>query len=219
MQNELAELNPKKQKYAQELAKGNCSKREALLRAGYAESVARRPACVETADFKTAFQAVMRKKIAPSAIARVVSQGMKATKTHYAAQNGVITDSRESVDYRERREAAHLASLMTGYYEPHQSVDVTQRYDNETLRRLTQISDKLLQDVDYAERKTLRASSVNMIVDVTENDSEDTDSENQSAVADSQPVDATYIDDAAQTTESAGVLQTESTNTTQGEEK
>lgn len=143
--NPLADLPIKKQKYAMILANSNGSKtkKECLLEAGYAETTSTKPALIETEDFKLAFQQLLRKKIPISKAVRRIREGMDAVDTIFFQNKGVVTDSRDVINYAERRQATNMYAQMSGAWTPKAEVDHTQKIDKDTLRRLMDINDKL----------------------------------------------------------------------------
>lgn len=117
----LEGLNEKKKKYALLLAKGH-SKREAALRAGYTIAMAN-AACqkIETGDFKQRFADLVRKKIPASKIIKRINAGLDATDTKFFSKDGVVTDSRDVVNWAERRKTAELAAQMGDLWHPRQA--------------------------------------------------------------------------------------------------
>lgn len=143
MANPLANLPVKKQRYAHLLAKGTMTKADALRTVGYSESTARNPHIVETEDFKRAFQELMRKKIPPRAIVKRIKEGMDATTTQFFTKDGKVTDSRDLVDFGERRQYTTLAAQFGGYWNPKQEIVNTRKIDESTMSRLIDLADRL----------------------------------------------------------------------------
>lgn len=158
----LRNLPIKKQRFVKEVASGK-SKKASALAAGYSPSTARATGTIETPDVKAAFSAILRQRIRPSAIVKRIKEGMDATETKYFSKDGVVTDSREDVNFRERREYTTIAAQMGGYWNPKQDIDVTRHLDADTARRLSDIADKLaLSDLEWEERRELRKSHVTL---------------------------------------------------------
>ena len=143
--NPLSKLPVKKQRYAIALAnsKGMKTKKECLLEAGYAESTSNKPNLVETDDFKLAFQQLLRKKIPLTKVVRRIREGMDAVDTQFFQKNGVVTDSRDVINWAERRQYTNMYAQMSGAWTPKAEIDHTQKVDEGTLRRMMDISDKL----------------------------------------------------------------------------
>ncbi len=143
--NPLAKLPIKKQRYAIALAnsKGMKTKKECLLEAGYMESTSNKPNLVETEDFKVAFQQLLRKKIPLTKVVRRIREGMDAVDTQFFQKNGIVTDSRDTINWAERRNYTNMYAQMSGAWTPKAEIDHTQKIDEGTLRRMMDISDKL----------------------------------------------------------------------------
>ena len=60
----------------------------------------------------------MREAVPPERIAKTIAEGMGATETKFFSHEGVVQDSREVVDYSERRAYAQLAAELGGYHMP-----------------------------------------------------------------------------------------------------
>ena len=161
--NKINSLPAKKQRYIVALSEEK-SRRQAAISAGYSESYASKAKShIETADVKLAFQELMRSKIPAGKIVRRIREGMDAVNTEFFAHQGVVVSSRDTINYRERREYTTLAAQMGGYYAPKQEIDVTQKVDENTVRRLTDISDKLnLLDLSNEELKMLDSSHITL---------------------------------------------------------
>jgi hypothetical protein len=139
----LQPLPEKKKKYALNLAKG-MSKREAALQAGYSVHMANHASDkIETADVKLAFQQLLLRKIPLSKAVRRIREGMDAVDTQFFANNGVVTDSRDVINWKERRSYTNLYAQMSGVWTPKQEITSTQTIDPDTLRRMMDISEKL----------------------------------------------------------------------------
>ena len=143
--NSFSQLPIRKQKYAIALANsgGNKSKLECLLEAGYSEHTARNPAQIETPDFRHAFEQLIREKISPHLAVKRIKEGMSAVNTTFFQKDGVVTDSRDTINWAERRNYTNLYAQMSGAWTPKAEIDHTQKVDEGTLRRLMDISDKL----------------------------------------------------------------------------
>jgi len=160
--NPLSKLNRRKQKYAIALANNpEKSKAQCLLDAGYSESISRNPHLVETEDFKLAFQEIMRRKIPLTKVVRRIREGMDAVNTVFAQKDGVFTDSRDVINWAERRQYTNMYAQMSGAWTPKAEIDHTQRVDPDTLRRMMDISDKLnLSTLSAQQLKELESSHV-----------------------------------------------------------
>jgi len=161
--NPLEKLPLKKQRYAIALAnsKGHKTKKDCLLEAGYAESTSNKPNLVETDDFKLAFQQLLKRKIPLSKVVRRINQGLDAVDTQFFSKNGIVTDSRDVINWGERRQYVNMYAQMSGAWTPKAEIDHTQRVDPDTLRRLMDINDKLnLSTLKPEQLKELEASHV-----------------------------------------------------------
>ena len=164
----LHQLPLKKQKYAHLRLQG-LTKKDAMMKAGYSEATAHTPAQIETADFKAIFQDLVRKKIPVSKIIKRVADGLDAVETKFFTHNGVVTDSRDTVLWNERRQAAELAAQMGGYWNPRHEIEQTQKIDERTLSRFADIAERLqLNELDLDERRKLAEAHVPIIDASTE---------------------------------------------------
>lgn len=161
--NPLADLPIRKQKYAilRANSDGLKTKAQCLLEAGYSESTASQPSSVETKDYKQAFQQLLRQRIPIAKAVRNIRQGMSAVNTEFFSKNGVVTDSRDTINWAERRQYTNMYAQMAGLWTPKAEMEHTQKVDSDTLRRLMDINDKLsLQTIPAEQLKELEASHV-----------------------------------------------------------
>lgn len=102
-------LKPRQAKFVEGVVDGK-SARKAALDAGYAEHTANKPADIlETKSMRAA----LKELIAPvEKIALRINEGLDAMKTEFAKSEGAITDSRDCVDFAERRQYAELACKL-----------------------------------------------------------------------------------------------------------
>lgn len=142
MVNPLSHLPIRKQRYLENLSKGMCSV-DAAKAAGYSEAYSRNRGMIETEDVKAAAKIYFQRKFKLAKIAKRINEGMDAVDTQFFAKDGVVTDSRDVVNYSERRQYVTVASQMAGYYTPKQDIEHTQKIDEGQLRRLLDIADKL----------------------------------------------------------------------------
>lgn len=104
-----ASLKPRQQKLLQGLVDGK-SVRKAALDAGYSKNTAQHPADVlETQSMRQALRGLLAP---PEKIAQRINEGLDAMKTEFAKFEGAITDTRECVDFAERRQYAELACKL-----------------------------------------------------------------------------------------------------------
>lgn len=110
----LSALQPRQRKYLDGISKG-LTKREAALAAGYAESTANSASHIETPDVKAAFQRLMRQYAPAHKIAKRITEGLDAMETKFFQKEGIVTDSRDVINWSERRQYAQLAADLGGY--------------------------------------------------------------------------------------------------------
>lgn len=113
----LATLAPMKRKYVRarmsNQAKG---KRNAALQAGYSESVARcAGTAIETPDVRAVMRDMIQRRIGSDKIVDRLAEGLDAEKTEFFCKDGVVTDSRNTVAWSERRAYLELAAEYGGY--------------------------------------------------------------------------------------------------------
>lgn len=65
-----------------------------------------------------------RQGITDTALAKVVAEGLKATKVTYAKFQGKIEDSREDIDHHARISAAKVGLTLTGHLDQHKQRDM-----------------------------------------------------------------------------------------------
>lgn len=156
----LNRLSKKKQVYVKAKASGKTSI-EARAKAGYSPGT--KIENIETADVKQAFAEIMRNRIKPYKLAQRIDEGLDAMETKFFHKDGVVTDSRNTVAWGERRAYAELAAQFTGYWSPKTEVDVTQKLDQATAERLTAIAEKLIPMSEFSD--TLEADTSIEIID------------------------------------------------------
>jgi hypothetical protein len=102
-------LKPRQAKLVEGIADGK-SVRRAALDAGYSPNTAQHPAdLLQTKSVRAA----MRALIAPiEKIAQRINEGLDAEKTEFAKFEGQISDSRNCIDFGERRQYAELACKL-----------------------------------------------------------------------------------------------------------
>ena len=102
-------LKPRQAKFVEGIVDGKSS-RQAALDAGYAEHTANKPKDIlETKSMRAALQEL----IAPvEKIALRINEGLDAMKTEFAKFEGQISDTRDCVDFAERRQYAELACKL-----------------------------------------------------------------------------------------------------------
>lgn len=169
----LAPLPEKKRQYLLNIASG-MNKKAAALAAGYTPSMAA-AACVkiETEDYKRAFGELARMKIPASKIVKRINQGLDAVETKFFTNNGVVTDSRDVINWSERRKYAALAAEVTDRWHPRQELDVTHAVDESTLRRFTDLADRLaIASLPSEELETLAQSHHPLTIDADETGSD-----------------------------------------------
>jgi hypothetical protein len=102
-------LKPRQAKLLQGLADGK-SVRKAALDAGYSPNTAQHPADVlETKSMRAVLQSLLA---TPEKIALRINEGLDAMKTEFAKFEGKISDSKDCVDFSERRQYAELACKL-----------------------------------------------------------------------------------------------------------
>jgi|HubBroStandDraft_6_1064221.scaffolds.fasta_scaffold22481_4 hypothetical protein len=102
-------LRPRQAKLLEGIVDGK-SVHRAALDAGYSPNTADHPAdLLETKSMRAALQQLL-----PSIekIALRINEGLDATKTEFAKLEGAITDSRQCIDFAERRQYAELACKL-----------------------------------------------------------------------------------------------------------
>jgi hypothetical protein len=93
------------------------SQERAALDAGYSPSTARHAhRILEGANVSAEFQKILLKWVDPYKIGQRIAEGLDAVKTKFCQRKGVVTDSRDLVDYCTRRRYIVLAVKYAGYY-------------------------------------------------------------------------------------------------------
>ena len=124
----LSKLKPRERKYLKARVGGK-SKRAAALEAGYSVSMANAAgAKIEAGNVRDAFRALVRQEIPARHIVSRLKEGLDAMETKLFQKDGIVTDSRDLVEFSERRNYLELAAKMGGYYIEKQEIeDVTKR--------------------------------------------------------------------------------------------
>jgi hypothetical protein len=111
----FSKLNLRKRLYLQGIVAGK-SKRQAALDAGYSDQTAlKAKASIETPDLQAAFARLVRQRVPAHKLGQRIAEGLDAMETKFFHNKGVVTDSRDVVNYTERREYAKLAATFGGY--------------------------------------------------------------------------------------------------------
>jgi hypothetical protein len=102
-------LRPRQAKLLEGIVGGK-SLHRAALDAGYSRNTADHPAdLLGTKSMRAALQALLPPV---EKIAQRINEGLDATKTEFAKFEGAITDTRECVDFAERRQYVELACRL-----------------------------------------------------------------------------------------------------------
>jgi len=121
MSDPLAGLDPRQRKYLEHRAKGK-TKLDSALAAGYSLHMARAAAVkVEKPEVKEAFARLVRQYVPAHRIAKRLQEGLDAMETKFFQKDGAVTDSRDVVNFAERRAYAELAANIGGYIEESKS--------------------------------------------------------------------------------------------------
>jgi hypothetical protein len=107
-------LQPRQKKYIEFRVQG-MSRTEAKRAAQYAETTA--PGRIENSSVKAAFAQLIRRAAPAHKLAKVISDGLEATETKFFQHEGRVTDSKELINWSERRAYAELAAEYGGYAE------------------------------------------------------------------------------------------------------
>ena len=117
---------------------------------------------------QAAFREVVRKKISPSKIIKRVAEGMNAVEPKFYTQEGRVTDSRDCIDFKERRLNAQLAAEMDGYFVPSQKIETAQSLDESTIRRISDIADRLrIAQLTPSQQAELQQSHVPLTIEAS----------------------------------------------------
>jgi hypothetical protein len=137
------------------------------LRSGHSIHIANQASVkIETQDYRAAFQQLMREKIPSQKIIKRIREGMSAVDTKFVSQDGKFTDSKDVINWAERRKASELAAQMTGAYVPKSELGVNQQIDEGILRRMADIADRLtLANIPPDRLKELEESHVPLVID------------------------------------------------------
>ena len=111
---DFTKLKPKQRKYIEGVVKG-MSRTEALRYAQYSETT--RPVRVENASIKAAFARLVKRAVPAHVLVQRIAEGVDAMETEFAKFEGKITDSRDVVNFAERRAYLELAAKYGQYVE------------------------------------------------------------------------------------------------------
>jgi hypothetical protein len=176
----ISTLPLQKQKYVISKLSGKSSYKAAIA-ADYAHTTARNPQQIETPDVKQAFAELLRLKIPAKRIVKRISEGLNATDTKFFVVNGIVKDTKETINYKERREYSSIAAQMGNYWHPKQEINTTKTLDDNTAKRLIAMAERLgLEELDWEQRRELRKSHVTLEVQAKEQEfAEDSGEESQ----------------------------------------
>lgn len=105
-----------------QVAAGTLSKRQAARNAGFADSTS--ISRIETPTLKAQFSKLLRQHIPAHKIAQRIAEGLDAQETKFFQFEGRVSDSRDVINYAERRQYAKLAAEFGQYVEPENKADV-----------------------------------------------------------------------------------------------
>lgn len=115
MSDPLRNLTARKRIYVKGIAAG-LTKKQAALDAGYSVSVAEKAKShIETAELRDAFSRLIRLRIPAHKISARIAEGLDAMETKFFQKDGLVTDSRDVINWAERRAYAQLATEFGGY--------------------------------------------------------------------------------------------------------
>ena len=104
------DLTPKQAKYLAGIVEGK-TKKDAALAAGYAPSSALSVRqAVEKPNVRVAFAELIRATISQEKIAQRINEGLDAMETKFFQYEGIVTDTRDVINWAERRQYAQLAA-------------------------------------------------------------------------------------------------------------
>lgn len=111
----LEDLTPKQQKFIAGKATGK-SDRQAALDAGYSDSTANQAcrAILGSENVRRSFRDLLARRIPPDKLVDRLAEGLSAERTELAKFKGNITDSRDLVDFEQRRKYVELIARMQG---------------------------------------------------------------------------------------------------------
>jgi len=120
----LTDLVPKKRAYLRaRMSNKGKSKRNAALEAGYSEATARIAGqAIETPDVKAIMRDMIQARIGHEKIVDRLAEGLDAEKTEFFTKDGVVTDTRNTIAWSERRAYLELAAEYGGYVMKEQPV-------------------------------------------------------------------------------------------------
>lgn len=112
----LNSLTPKQARYVKARVSG-LSKKDAAIKAGYSPRSARNhtTAIESSPDVRAVFTDLIRRAVPPSKLADVIAQGLEAKTVEWGKLEGQFVDSREHVNWSERRQYAAMAAEYAGY--------------------------------------------------------------------------------------------------------
>ncbi len=119
---------------------------QAARDAGYSESTARSAyRILQGANVRREFQSLLRRHVDLDKLGYRIAQGLDAVETKLFTYKGVITDSRELINWDARLAYIEIAAKYTGYHVDKQAVEV--EYDESSLTDAGQRLDELLKRV------------------------------------------------------------------------
>ena len=98
------------------------TKEAAKRYAQYADST--HPPSIESPSVKLAFSRLIRRAAPAHKVAQVIADGLEATETKFFQFEGRVTESRDLINWSERRAYAELASEYGGYTDKAKGADV-----------------------------------------------------------------------------------------------
>lgn len=110
----FTKLLPRQRKYLEGLAQG-MSKTEAKNYAQYAASTGSYH--IENSSIKAAFSKLIRRTVPAHRIAKLISEGLEAKETKFFQKEGMVVETRDVINWSERREFAKLAVEFGEYSE------------------------------------------------------------------------------------------------------
>lgn len=118
------QLTKKQAKYLEGIAEGK-TKKAAALAAGYSLAAAHSVRhAVETPNVRTAFAELIRKIIPQGKIAKRINEGLDATETKFFAKDGIVLETRDVINWSERRQYAQLAAEFGDLVVPKRPAEV-----------------------------------------------------------------------------------------------
>lgn len=110
----FTKLNPRQRVYLEQVVAGK-TKEEAKRIAGYSPNS--NTSRIENQHVKAKFAQLIKRYVPAHVLAQRIAEGLNAQETKFFQKDGVVTDSKNVVNYAERREYAKLAASWGGYVE------------------------------------------------------------------------------------------------------